>query len=196
MSNQSQQSFTTRRLVESAVMIAIATVLSMFEFQGPWALGGGITICSMLPLVIISHRYGVRWGVFVAFVYSVLQMFLGIKNVRYADSVGTAILIILLDYIIAFSVIGLAAMFDKAVGKNVKSLELGIVVTFLLRLLSHFISGWIVWERLWPNELGWAAPLWSIAYNGSYMIPEIIITGIVAALLYKPLGKYFQGEAV
>lgn len=192
--SKSQQSFTTRRLVESAVMIAIATVLSMFEFQGPWALGGGITFCSMLPLVVISHRYGVKWGVFVAFVHSVLQMFLGIKNVQYADSVGTAILIILFDYVVAFSVIGLAALFDESMGKNVKSLILGIVVTFLLRLCSHFISGWIVWERLWPNELGWAAPVWSIAYNGSYMIPEIIITAIVAALLYKPLGKYFRGE--
>ena len=46
----------TRRLVESAVMIAIGTVLSMFPFTAPWAYGGGITICSMLPLVIIAHR--------------------------------------------------------------------------------------------------------------------------------------------
>ena len=28
-----------RRLVECAVLIAIGTVLSLFEFSGPWALG-------------------------------------------------------------------------------------------------------------------------------------------------------------
>lgn len=50
----------TRRLVESAVMIAIGTVLSMFPFSAPWAFGGGVTICSMLPLVIIAHRYGTK----------------------------------------------------------------------------------------------------------------------------------------
>ena len=99
---------TTHRLVESAVMIAIGTVLSMFEFKGPWALGGGITFCSMLPLVIISWRYGCRWGLFTAFVHSVLQMILGISNVQYATNVWTAILIILFDYVIAYSVIGLA----------------------------------------------------------------------------------------
>ena len=47
---------------------------------------------------------------------------------------------------------------------------------------------------LWPNELGWAAPVWSIAYNASYMIPEIIITSLVAALSYGPLKKYYQGQ--
>ena len=75
------QSIRLRRLVESAMMLAIATVLSMFPFQGPWALGGGITVCSMLPLVVLSWRYGCKWGVFAAFVYSLLQMVLGIQNV-------------------------------------------------------------------------------------------------------------------
>ena len=51
-----------RRLVECAVLIAIGTVLSLFEFSGPWALGGGITVCSMLPLVLICHRHGTKWS--------------------------------------------------------------------------------------------------------------------------------------
>ena len=184
----------TRRLVESAVMIAIGTVLSMFEFKGPWALGGGITFCSMLPLVLVSWRYGCRWGLFTAFVHSLLQMILGISNVQYATNVWTAILIILFDYVIAYSVIGLAAMFKNRLKNQQLALVLGIVVTFLLRLACHYISGVAVWEVLWPNELGWAAPIWSISYNASYMVPEIVITGIVAALSYRPLEKYYQGE--
>ena len=71
---------------------------------------------------------------------------------------------------------------------------LGIVLTFLVRLGCHYVSGVVVWEVLWPNELGWAAPIWSIAYNASYMIPEIIITSLVAALSYGPLKKYYQGQ--
>lgn len=183
-----------RRLVESAVMLAIATVLSLFEFKGPWALGGGITFCSMLPLVLISHRYGCKWGLFTGMVHGLLQMVLGIQNVQYATSVGTAAAIILLDYIFAFGVIGLAAMFNGALKNRLVSIEAGIGVTFLLRLACHFLSGVYVWERLWPNELGWAAPVWSIAYNASYMIPELLITGIVAGLLFIPLKQYFLGE--
>ncbi len=185
---------TTRRMVESAIMIAIGTVLSLFSFTGPWALGGGITFCSMLPLVLISWRYGCGWGLFTAFVYSLLQMLLGISNVQYADSVWTAVLIILFDYVIAFSVIGLSAMFKGRLGNPHLELALGITVTFLARLACHYVSGVLVWEVLWPNELGWAAPIWSLAYNGSYMIPEIIITALVAALIYKPLERYFCGD--
>ena len=48
-------------------VIAIGTVLSIFSFQGPWALGGSVTICSMLPLAIISWRHGTRWGLISAF---------------------------------------------------------------------------------------------------------------------------------
>ena len=184
----------TRRLVESAVMIAIGTVLSMFEFKGPWALGGGITFCSMLPLVLVSWRYGCRWGLFTAFTYSLVQIVQGIPDIQYATNVWTAILIILFDYVFAYSVIELAAMFKNRLKNQQAALVLGITVTFLVRLACHYISGVAVWEVLWPNELGWAPPIWSISYNASYMVPEIIITGIVAALSYRPLQRYYQGE--
>ena len=159
----------TRRLVESAVMIAIGTVLSMFEFKGPWALGGGITFCSMLPLVLVSWRYGCRWGLFTAFVHSLLQMLLGISNVQYATNVWTAILIILFDYVFAYSVIGLAAMFKNRLKNQQAALVLGITVTFLVRLACHYISGVAVWEVLWPNELGWAffQSRWRYAFRHS-----------------------------
>ena len=107
----------TRRLVESAVMIAIGTVLSMFPFSAPWAFGGGVTICSMLPLVIIAHRYGTKWGLFTAFVYSVLQLILGVSNVQFAAGYGfvLAVGVLLLDYILAFTVIGLSACFNGVI---------------------------------------------------------------------------------
>lgn len=187
-------SFNTKRLVESAIMIALGTVLSLFTFSGPWVYGGGITICSMLPLVILSHRYGTKWGVFSSLVYAVVQMILGFSNVQYAQNVWQAIGIILFDYIIAFGVIGFADCFNSVIKNRYASIAVGTVVVLLGRLACHFISGWIIWEAMFPNELGWAAPIWSIAYNASYMVPEIIITTIAAVILYKPLGRYFRGE--
>lgn len=183
-----------RRMVESAIMLAIGTVLSLFPFQGFWALGGGITVCSTLPLVIISWRYGWGWGTFTAVVYGLLQMLLGIQNVQYADSVQTAVGIILFDYLVAFGVIGLAGLFRGRLKDARAGLVLGITVTFLLRFVCHFITGVWIWEILWPNELGWAAPIWSLAYNGSYMLPEIIISALVCVLSYAPLRRYYDGS--
>ena len=184
----------TRRLVESAVMIAIGTVLSMFPFTAPWAYGGGITICSMLPLVIIAHRYGTKWGLFTAFVYSVLQLILGVSNVQYATNFIMAVGIVLLDYTIAFTVIGLSACFNGVIKNRLVSIVVGIVFTFALRFGCHFISGWIIWEALWPNEVGLASPMYSLVDNGGYMLPETIITALVAVLTYKPLKRYWLAE--
>ncbi len=186
----------TRRLVESAVMIAIGTVLSMFPFSAPWAFGGGVTICSMLPLVIIAHRYGTKWGLFTAFVYSVLQLILGVSNVQFAAGYGfvLAVGVLLLDYILAFTVIGLSACFNGVIKNHLVSIVVGIVFTFALRFVCHFLSGWIIWGVITPNEMGLVAPLYSLIYNGGYMLPETIITALVAVLTNKPLKRYWLAE--
>ena len=75
----------TSMLVFSAVMIAVGTVLSLLKID--FVMGGGLTICAMLPLVMVSFRYGTKWGVFTAFVFSVLQCLLDLDNVQYATSV-------------------------------------------------------------------------------------------------------------
>ena len=182
-----------RKLAESAMLIAIAVVLSLFEFKGPWALGGGITICSMLPIVLIAYRFGTGWGVVCSLAYSLLQLVLGFSNLQYAPTAVSIAVIILFDYILAYGVIGISAVFKGVIKDLRKSIIVGIVFTFSLRFICHFISGLVVWEVIFPNELGWAPAIWSLAYNGSYMLPEIIITCAVAMLLYKPLEKYWLG---
>ncbi len=182
---------TLRRITETAIMLAIATVLSLIQFTGPWALGGSITICSMLPIILIAHRYGTKWGLLTAFSYSILQLLLGIRNVQYAPDALTAIGIILLDYVLAFTVLGFAAVFDRWFTNKRTSILVGIAVTMSARFICHLLSGVIIWEVLWPNALGWATWVWSLAYNGSYMLPEILITCFMAYLLYKPLEKYW-----
>lgn len=183
----------TRTLVECSLMIAIATVLSLIKID--WLLGGGITIASMLPLVLIAHRYGTRIGVITAFVYGVLQMVLGLDNVQYATGFFMAAAIVLLDYVAAFTVIGFSAALDGKMKNRLASIVAGIAITFFLRFVCHFLSGWFVWEALWPNERGWAAPVWSLAYNAAYMVPETVISIAAACLLYKPLRKYWNRVA-
>ncbi len=183
-----------RRLTESAVFIAIGTVLSFLKIDLPF--GGGVTIASMLPLIIISHRWGWKWGVFTAFVYSVLQLLFGLDNVGYATTFLTAAGVVLLDYIIAYTVIGLSGIFDKPCGKTRKSVCVGIAVTFFLRFLCHYITGVWIWGGWMPESfmnITMTSPwLYSFLYNGWYMLAELIVTEIVANILYAPLAKYIH----
>ena len=182
----------TRRLVESALAIAIATVLSMIKIDLPF--GGGVTIVSMLPLVLISHRYGWKWGVATAFVYSVGQLLLGLDNVGYATTAVMAAGVVFLDYVIAYTVIGLSGVFGKSRG----AVAVGIAVTFTLRFLCHLVTGAWIWGEWMPEtfmNLPMSNPwIYSFLYNGWYMLFEIIVTEVVAMLIYAPLKKYFTGE--
>ena len=155
-------------------------------------MGGGVTACAMLPLVIVSFRYGCKWGVFTAFVFSVLQCLFGLDNVQYATSVGMAIAIILLDYIVAYSVIGFAGIFAKKAKSFNTALISGISLTFFARFICHFITGWFIWDALWPNEFGMMAPIYSLCYNGSYMLAEAIISSAVGIILFKKKPDLFQ----
>lgn len=169
-----------RKLIVCALMIAVANVLSFVKIDMP--MGGGLTVCSMVPIVLAAYLYGPKWGLSTAFIYSVFQLLFGLDNVAYATNAGIAVLIILFDYIVAYTVIGLAGFFK---GENIsaKRISLASVTVLLLRFVCHFITGWFVWDALWPNEFGLSSAVYSLAYNGIYMIPEIITTSVACALL-------------
>jgi len=191
----------TERLVVSAVFIALASVLSIFQ---PLALpqGGGITIMSMLPIILLSYRYGMLWGLFSSFIYSVIQMFLGFNTVSAFFMPGDdqqiwwrAILIVLLDYIIAYTAMCLGGLFRNKANPTV-ALCLGAVVALSVRYIVHIISGAVffgAWAEWWFTDImggefgagvlsqysGFSlALIYSVFYNGLYMIPEIILTAI------------------
>ena len=132
----------TRILLECAIMIALATVLSLIKvLQMP--LGGSITAVSMLPIILISFRHGPRWGLLTEFVHSLLQMLI---EGLYAPPAGTAAafaLEVLLDYVIAFTLLGIAGVCGRD-GKP-RQVIAGCLLATGLRFLCSFLSGFIVW---------------------------------------------------
>lgn len=199
--NKPSKKFNTERLVVTAIMVALASVLSIFQpFHLPQ--GGGITIMSMLPMIIVAYRYGVLWGLGSSFIYSIIQMLLGFGTVSAFFLPGDeqqiwwkALLIIFMDYILAYSVMCLGGIFRKSSNAAV-ALCLGSAVALLVRYLVHTVSGAVFfgsWAEWWFTDVmagdfgasvlesysGFSLALfYSVIYNGLYMIPEIILTAV------------------
>ncbi len=169
----------TGTLVECSVLIAMAFVLSFIKIiDMPY--GGAVTAASMLPIIIAGYRHGLKWGLITSFTYSILQLLTGLSNVSYATSTTAMIAIILLDYIVAFTVLGLLGVVKKNKHQT-GALVLGTLIVCLLRYLCHFITGCTVWAGVSiPTADG---ALYSLVYNGAYMIPETVVTVYVMALV-------------
>ena len=178
----------SRKLTEAAVMLAIATVLSLIKIIDlPY--GGSVTIASMLPIVIIGYRHGVKWGLLTGLVYGIIQQLLGLNTLSYATSWQAVVAIILLDYIVAFMVAGLGGIFRKSF-RQPRALFLGALFICVLRYICHVITGATVWAGLSiPSS---AALLYSLSYNATYMIPETIVTMFVGYYIGSVLD--FSGD--
>ena len=170
----------TKSLVECAIMIALATVLSMIKLaELPY--GGSITIASMLPIAIIAYRRGMGWGLGSAFVYGIVQQLLGLNSLSYVTTWQSIVAVILLDYIVAFTVIGFAGIFRNKIENQALGLTLGCVFVSILRYICHVISGATVWAGLSiPTQ---AALSYSFIYNATYMLPECIILAVTAVYI-------------
>ena len=196
----------------SAVMIAFAVSISAICAVLPFLnlpFGGGFTIASMLPIIIVAYMYGTKWGVLTAFVYSIMQMLLGFNTVSAFFLPGDsqmlwwrAVIVCLIDYVIAYTVLGFGGIFRKRF-ETKKALVLGSILSISLRYIAHTVSGaiffgaWAEWFftqdgfPVWGQAIlntfsgGSLATVYSIIYNGTYMIPEIIITAIVACFVVR-----------
>ena len=170
----------TTIMVSSAILMAMAFVLSFMKIiDYPW--GGSVTLFSMLPICLISIRFGMGWGLGTAFTYAMLQLMQGLgEAMSWGLTVEAWIGMILFDYLLAFSVLGLAGLFRKQ-GRG--GIVAGVVIAIGLRYVSSVLSGAIVWKSIgallgWTIENTW---VYSLLYNALYMLPELAMT--VAALL-------------
>ena len=204
----------TRRITESAMLLALAVVLELVSKMiiPPMPFGGQLTIVCMLPVVLISYRHGVKWGLVAGFAYSLLQMALGAGTVTAAfqpgyfgdgTMIGNALIMCLLDYVLAYTLLGLGGIFRDKIKNSGVALCLGSLVALGCRYLSHIgsgyilFSGWAEWFFTQEGFPAWGANLvaslspdmlgfvYSVVYNGMYMIPEIILTAIAAVLVAR-----------
>lgn len=175
----------TRKLTVCAVMIALSTVLSMITiYRLP--SGGAVTAASMAPVIILSLIFGTKWGVFSAMVYALIQGVTGF----YAPPVqnfSSFLIVIVFDYVLAFGVLGLADVFWRIMARKQWAISFAGATVAFLRFLCHLVSGVAIWSAYAPK--GQSPIVYSLIYNGSYMLPEIVITAIVLAVLGKAVLK-------
>ena len=179
----------TRTLVEGALMIALGTVLAnikIYELPN----GGSITLFSMLPFIMISFRHGVKWGLFTGFVNSLLQMLLGFYAPP-ATGILPLVGMILLDYVLAFTLLGLASAIAKPFANKLVGVGIGTAAVCGIRFLCSFLSGVLIWGNLSDGLAAWT---FSLTYNGSYMLPETIMTTVAAVLIYKAAPQLFAAQ--
>ncbi len=171
--NQLTKKQKIRRLAESAIMLALSTILSELAVV-KFPFGGSVTVFSQVPMVVISYRYGIKWGVFTGLVMGVIQMLFGLGNFSYVSGIVAYLILIFADYIIAFGALGLGGMFRNKIKNPVASLALGGAVVSVIRFICHFISG----VTIWGDYSGGAQAVWeySLEYNAGYMLPELIVT--------------------
>lgn len=173
------------KLTESAVMIALATILSLLAiFKMPY--GGSVTACSMLPIIIIAYRHNIVWGILTGLAHAMLQCIMGLDNLAYATSFAAGVAIVMLDYILAFTCLGLGGIFKGKIKSDGTALALGALVCCIIRYVCHVISGCTVWAGVSiPDDQGL---IFSLGYNLAYMLPEAVVT--VAAAYFA--GKCFD----
>ena len=172
----------TKKLTASALMVALATVLMIISklIPAPWLQGGSITLASMVPIITVGILFGTKWGVCASVSYAMLQMMFGF----YPPPTQTLlyfILVILLDYIFAFGALGLSGIFYSLMGKRRFAIPVSAFVVTTLRYICHIMSGILIWGVYAPE--GQSVLSYSLVYNGTYMVPEIIITTIVLAII-------------
>ncbi len=182
----------TKKLTTSAMLTALSVVLVFISklIPAPWLQGGSITIASMVPIIVISLVIDTKWGLLSGFVFSLIQMMTGFYPPP-AQNFISFFLVVMLDYILAFSLLGSAGFFYKLFGRKKWAIPLSGFIVTSIRYLCHIASGILIWHTYAGEQTVLA---YAVTYNGSYMIPEIIITtivlGILSGFITKEIRKY------
>lgn len=168
---QTAKKINAKQLAFAGIALALAFVTSYIKYELP--MGGSVTLFSMFFICYVGYLYGVKVGLLTAFAYSILQ---------FMQSGGTYFLTpfqVCCDYFFAFTALGLAGIW---LGKK-HGLTIGYIVACLLRGLFHTIGGYIYWMDYMPEWFPKSlTSVYSIVYNYSYILVEMIITLIIINL--------------
>ena len=169
-----------RVLVEVALLIAMSLVLGEVKlFKMP--MGGSVHPAAMLPLVLIGLRHDTKWGLLGCFAYSILHMIIG-------GFEGLTLWSVLLDYILAYTFIGLTGLFK---GKK-NALWIAMPFAALVRFIFSFIAGVTIYAEYAPE--GSNVWLYSFTYQASYLLPELILMFIVAFAMRLAWPRILESE--
>lgn len=160
-----------QRLVELGIAIALVVVLSNVRIY-KLPQGGSITAGSMVPIFYVALRWGVKWGI-------IAGILAGVVNYIF-EPFFVHPLQVLLDYPIAFGALGLAGLFPRRP-------VVGIVVGGAGRWLAHFVSGVVYFAEYAPK--GTSPAVYSAVYNGSYMLPEVVISVILTLVVLRAMQR-------
>ncbi|MBD3108140.1 energy-coupled thiamine transporter ThiT [Bacillus sp. AGMB 02131] len=184
-------------LVEVAVFAALAVLLdyvSSIISLRIWPQGGSVSI-AMVPIFIMAFRWGLKGGLTTGLLLGALQLV--VTQPWIATPVQAFI-----DYFVAFTVVGFAGVFAKKVQQRFEGGEktvanaymvTGILLGSMLRFLCHFATGIIFFGMYAPEDQPIA--LYSFLYNGSYMLPSAIISGVVVVALYGAASRVLLRKA-
>lgn len=175
----------TKKITTCALLVSSAAILVWISklIPSPWLQGGSVTLASSVPIIAAAVIFGVKWGLCTSFVFALIQMMSGF----YPPPAGTFAdytLVVLLDYILAFGVYGLAGLFCKK-NKSAAVPVSGFIV-MCMRYVCHILSGILIWGAYAENR---SVLSYSLIYNGTYMIPEIIISTVMLVFLRKFISK-------
>ncbi len=171
-------------MIEVAVMAGLALVLSFVKFGALWAMGGSISLV-MVPIFILAYRRGLKVGLLTGLLVGLLGLVTGATIVHPVQLV--------LDYPLAYSVLGVAGIFAAKRVQAIPTLVMmitGLVLATTLRFLSHFSSG-IIWFGQYAPD-GMNPVIYSALYNLSYLLPEMVITLAVMLFLAKSYPQFFK----
>ena len=184
MNNKSHQNL--RCLTECAVFAALSLALSYLKIPIGFSFGGfgGSIDLVMIPLIIAAYRWGLGWGLGTGLVFCTLKFFFaGGSAVNWQS--------MLLDYSVAYMFVGFAGLLMRREGK----LWLAALIGCVGRFVIHFISGITIYAMYMEDIFGLPMTntwVYSLLYNGSYMLPNTILAVVLCLILEKPLRKQLQ----
>lgn len=176
-----------RCITEGAVLVALALALSYLKIPIGLAFGGfgGSIDLVMIPLIIFAVHRGLSWGIGAGLIFGTIKYFIG----SHADISWISIIF---DYAVAYAFVGFAgALRGKWAEGKAWALPVGALVGCVCRFIIHYISGVTVYAQWMPEEFMGVTrltpALYSLLYNGTYMLPNTVLAVVLCALLQKPL---------
>ncbi len=161
-----------RRLTETGLALALLAVLNLIPPIVKMPQGGSVTAGSMVPIFFVALRWGGFWGMLTGAMGGLINY--GIDP-QYYHPVQW-----LLDYPVAFGALGVAGFFRR-------SPAVGIIIGAAMRFAAHVLSGVVFFASFAPK--GMSPLLYSIIYNGSFMLPEVVISVVLTLLLLRAMAR-------